>query len=61
MKKIIVVILFALFTFSCSPTSITNDEIIKEKKKCEDAGMCYEIIYSGLNYKPIRVICTKCK
>lgn len=39
-------------------TSISNDEIIKETKKCEEAGMTPYQIVNTWDYSVTRVICT---
>jgi len=36
---------------------MTNDEIIAEKKKCDDAGMTPQIIYSGWTYEVMHLQC----
>ena len=36
---------------------ISNDEIIKETKKCEEAGMKAQLLVDGLNNKPKMIIC----
>lgn len=46
MKKILYLIAFALLLLSCS--SMTNDEIIKETKKCQDAGL-RAVVYENAN------------
>lgn len=39
------------------PTYMTNDEIISETKKCENAGMIGSQLVNGWNYKVTSVIC----
>ena len=36
---------------------ISNDEIISETKKCEDAGMDATVYHNGLTLQPERVEC----
>lgn len=36
---------------------LTNEQIIAETKKCEDAGLDATTIYNGFNYKVWEVIC----
>ena len=37
---------------------MSNEEIIAERKKCQDAGMDYEIQHN-MDGQVIRVVCTK--
>jgi len=45
MKKVIIILVLLLS--ACTPT-MSNDEIIKETKKCEDAGLKAQTIYNGV-------------
>ncbi len=56
MKKLILLAsILVLVGAGCA--SITNDEIIRETKKCEDAGLRAELHIGGLYLEPKRVIC----
>ena len=66
MKKII--ILLSLFIVGCNEGNfiygISNDEIVREYRKCQDGKMKSQIVYNGLTGIPVRVICipeTECK
>ena len=46
MKKLIVILVLLLA--ACTSPTMTNDEIIKETNKCEDAGLKAQTIYNGV-------------
>ena len=59
MKKIVLVMMVVLSVGCSQRPAMTNDEIIADKKKCEDAGMDYSEIINGFTYETIRVKCVR--
>lgn len=62
---VIIAILWAVLTqYGCTPNipSMTNDEIISEVKKCNDAGLLGQVVFDKHRKNVIKVQCiTKIK
>lgn len=56
MKKIIIVLPLLLLLAGCG---LSNDEIIRETKKCKDAGMEVDVIYNGITYDIGKIQCVE--
>ena len=57
--KIIILLLAVMLLSGCSTYEreiISNDEIIKETKKCEDAGL-KAVLYNNSYHEPRMIIC----
>lgn len=53
-------VLWAIIAFFswATPDALSNDQIIAETKKCEDAGMEANQILNGFTYDVTKVICS---
>lgn len=62
MKKILLLsIAFTgtLFFSGCYSEGMTNEQIIEETKKCNEAGMGVREIQDGWNFNTQKIICTE--
>ena len=56
-KAIAMLMFISLCSFLFSCISISNDQIIKEVKKCEDAGLKASLVRNGMTSRIISVEC----
>jgi hypothetical protein len=59
MKKIALALMVVLSVGCSQRSAMTNDEIIAEKMKCEEAGMDYMEIINGFTLETTRVKCVR--
>lgn len=56
MKSIVLIILM-LTIAGCSISTMTNEEVVRQKKICDDAGMDTDVVQNGFTYAVTRVVC----